>query len=60
MSNFETVLIQALLETNEEFEKNGFLTEKEKIDNTLQMSLIEANSRIYRINDMLEHILDKV
>jgi len=59
MSNFETVLIQALLETNEEFEKNGLLTEKEKIDNTLQMSLIEANSRIYRINDMIEHILDK-
>jgi len=59
MSNFETVLIQALLETNEEFEKKGLLSERERINNAVQMSLFEANSSLYNIKDMLEHIIDK-
>jgi len=59
MSNFETILIQALLETNDEFEKKGLLSEQEKIYNAVQMSLFEADSSLYNIKDMLEHIIDK-
>jgi len=59
MSNFEAVLIRALLETNDEFDKKGFLSEREKIDNAVQMSLIEADSRLFHIKDMIEHIIDK-
>jgi len=59
MSNFEEVLIHALIETNEEFDKKGFLSEREKIDNAVQMSLLEADSSLFHIKDMLEHMMDK-
>jgi len=59
MSNFETILIQALLETNEEFDRKGLLSESEKINNTVQISLLEADSSLYHIKDMLNHIIDK-
>jgi len=57
MSNFETALIKALLETNEEFEQDGLLNKNEVIDNTLQMTLLEADSSLHHISDMLEHII---
>jgi len=59
MSNFEEVLIHALLETNEEFDKKGFLSEREKIDNAVQMSLLEADTSLFHIKDMIEHMIDK-
>jgi len=59
VSNFETVLVQALLETNEEFEKKGLLNEREKIDNAVQMSLFKADSSLYNIKNMLEYIINK-
>jgi len=59
MSNFEAILIQALLETNEEFDKKGFLSEREKIDNAVQMSLLEADSSLFNIEHMIEHMIDK-
>jgi len=57
MSNFETVLVKALLETNEEFEKDGLLNEDEKIENVVQMTLFEADSSLSHINNILDHIM---
>jgi len=59
MSNLETVLIQALLETNVEFDKKGYLSEQERIENSVQLSLLEADTSLYNIEHMLDYVLQK-